>query len=62
MANGCRTQNETRRQVAIKEPHWWKICQWILEAWQSISQDMIVKSFKVAVNSNMMYRSEDDLL
>jgi hypothetical protein len=38
------------------------MCEWTLEAWQFISQDMIAKSFKVAVNSDMMGGSEDDVL
>jgi hypothetical protein len=37
-------------------------CLWILEAWQSISQDMIAKSFKVTGILNKMDRSEDDFL
>jgi hypothetical protein len=39
-----------------------EMCQWILEAWQSISQDMIVKSFKVTGISNKMDGSEDNFL
>jgi hypothetical protein len=39
-----------------------EMCQWILKAWQSISQDMIAKSFEVTCISNKMDGSEDDFL
>jgi hypothetical protein len=39
-----------------------EMCQWIPKAWQSISQDMIVKSFKVTSISNKLDGSEDDFL
>jgi hypothetical protein len=39
-----------------------EMCQWILKAWQSISQDMIAKSFKVTSISNKMDGIEDDFL
>jgi hypothetical protein len=39
-----------------------EMCRWILEAWQSISQDMIAKSWKVTGISNKMDGSEDDFL
>jgi hypothetical protein len=38
------------------------MCHWILETWQSISQDMIAKSFEVAGISNKMDENEDDFL
>jgi hypothetical protein len=39
-----------------------EMCWWILEAWPSISQNMVVKRFKVAGISNKMGESEDDFL
>jgi hypothetical protein len=39
-----------------------EMCWWILKAWQSISQDIIAKIFKVMSIFNKMDRSEDNFL
>jgi hypothetical protein len=39
-----------------------EMCQWILKAWQSISQVMIAKSFEVTGISIKFDRSEDNFL
>jgi hypothetical protein len=39
-----------------------EMCRCFLTAWQSISQDMIAKSFKVTGISNKMDRSEDGFM
>jgi hypothetical protein len=54
--------HETKPTGCLKRATLTKMCRWILKAWQSISQDMIVKSFKVTGISNKMDRSEDDFL
>ncbi|CAG8569906.1 21354_t:CDS:2 [Gigaspora margarita] len=38
------------------------ICQWILEAWDDISAEMIIKSFKKCGISNKLDGTEDNLL
>ena len=38
------------------------ICQWILEVWNSIPIEMIIKSFKKCGISNALDGTEDDLL
>jgi hypothetical protein len=61
IGNGCRKHDMTPtgrlKRAALTE-----MCWWILEAWQSISQDMIAESFKVTGISNMMDGSEGDFL
>jgi hypothetical protein len=39
-----------------------EMCQWIFEAWQSVLQAMIERSFKVSGMCNKMDRSEDNFL
>jgi hypothetical protein len=39
-----------------------EMCQWILEAWQSILQDMIAKRCKVTGIWNKMERTEDNFM
>jgi hypothetical protein len=45
----------------IKKPAHNIVCKWILEAWNEIPKEMIVKSFKKCGISNAMDGSEDDL-
>ncbi|KAJ9585771.1 hypothetical protein L9F63_002408 [Diploptera punctata] len=46
----------------IEEPSLTQICEWIVAAWDLISQDMVTKSFKVTFISNAMDGTEDDNL
>jgi hypothetical protein len=54
--------NDTTPTGCLKRATLMEMCWWILEAWQSILQDMIAKSFKVTGISNKMDRSEDNFL
>jgi hypothetical protein len=55
-------KHETTPMGHLKRAMLTEMCWWILEAWQSILQDMIAKSFKVTGISNEMDGSEDDFL
>ncbi|CAG8749224.1 23546_t:CDS:2 [Dentiscutata erythropus] len=46
----------------LKRPSYSLICQWILKAWDDISAEMIIKSFKKCGISNELDETEDDLL
>jgi hypothetical protein len=52
--------NEMRLTGRSKSAMLTVMCQWTLEAWRSISQDTIAKSFKVTGICNKMDRNEDD--
>jgi hypothetical protein len=54
--------HETTPTGRLKRVTLMEMCRWILEAWRSISQDMIAKSFEVTGISNKMDGSEDDFL
>jgi hypothetical protein len=60
--NGHRKTHKTTPTDRIKKATVTEMCWWILEAWQPISQDMIVKSIKVTGISNKMYGSGNDFL
>jgi hypothetical protein len=46
----------------IKRPPLETMCSWILRAWDCISSDVIVKSFKKASISNALDGTEDDVI
>jgi hypothetical protein len=46
----------------IKRPPLETMCSWILRAWDCISSDVIVKSFKKAGISNGLDGTEDDVI
>jgi hypothetical protein len=54
--------HKTTMTGCLKRAMLTEMCRWILEAWRSILQDMIAKSFEVTGISNKMDRSEDDFL
>jgi hypothetical protein len=54
--------HETTPTSRLKRATLMEMCQWILEAWRSILQDMIMKSFKVTGIYNKMDGSEDNFL
>jgi hypothetical protein len=56
-AENTQDNNDTSSRAKPME-----MCQWILEAWLSISQDIIVKSFKVTGICNKTDGSENDFL
>lgn len=46
----------------IKKPGYNVICNWILEAWDSIPKEMVIKSFKKCGISNSMDGMEDHMI
>lgn len=59
MAAGSHEKTPTGR---LKRASLQQVCQWILNAWRSLSVETIVKSFKVTGISNAMDGTEDDQL
>lgn len=59
MAQGGHTLTPTGK---IKRPSVELVCSWVLEAWRSLPDDLIAKSFKKTGISNAMDGSEDDQL
>ena len=59
MSNG---EFQLTKKGNLKKPSYSLICQWILEAWDDISAEMIIKSFKKCGISNKLDGTEDDLL
>ncbi|CAG8842448.1 27515_t:CDS:2, partial [Gigaspora margarita] len=59
MSNG---EFQLTKQGNLKRPSYGLICQWILEAWDDISAEMIIKSFKKCGISNELDGTENDLL
>lgn len=46
----------------IKRASLTQVANWVMEAWRTISQDIIIKSFKKCCLTNSMDGSEDDAL
>ena len=46
----------------LKKPGYNIICKWIIEAWDNISSEMVIKSFKKCGISNNLDGTEDDYI
>ena len=55
-------EKEFTKSGAMKRPGLSLVVQWVKEAWESISEDIIIKSFKKCGISNAMNGTEDDIL
>ena len=55
-------EKEFTKSGAIKRPGLSLVVQWVKEAWESISDDIIIRSFKKCGISNAMDGTEDDIL
>ena len=55
-------EKEFTKSGAMKRPGLSLVVQWVKEAWESISEDIIIKSFKKCGISNAMDGTEDDIL
>ena len=53
---------EFTKSGAMKRPGLSLVVQWVKEAWESISDDIIIRSFKKCGISNAMDGTEDDIL
>ena len=55
-------EKEFTKSGAMKRPGLSLVVQWVKEAWESISDDIIIRSFKKCGISNAMDGTEDDIL
>lgn len=55
-------EKEFTKSGAMKRPGLALVVEWVKEAWDSIPEDIIVKSFKKCAISNAMDGTEDDML
>jgi hypothetical protein len=55
-------EKEFTKGGALKRPGLRLVVEWVKEAWESISEEIIIKSFKKCGISNAMDGSEDDVL
>ena len=59
MAN---SRDGTTASGNLKHAHYTTVCKWILDAWNSISPEIIQKSFLKSSISNAFDRTEDDYI
>ena len=58
----ARGEYELTKGGNLKKPGYNIICKWIIEAWDSISSEMVIKSFKKCGISNDLDGTEDDYI
>ena len=58
----ARGEYELTKGGNLKKPGYNIICKWIIEAWDSISSEMVIKSFKKCRISNGLDGTEDDYI
>lgn len=55
-------QHEVTNSGRLKRPGVSKVCQWIKTLWDSVNEDIVIKSFKKCGISNALDGKEDELI
>ncbi|XP_056407556.1 uncharacterized protein LOC130300905 [Hyla sarda] len=56
------TQHEVTNSGRMKRPSITKVCQWVKTSWNTVSEDIVIRSFKKCGISNALDREEDEVI